>query len=482
MRQVQWLKLLRKYFHILLLRPIIKLIFGVNVVGGENFDDLKQFIIIANHNSHLDVLLLFNILPVPAIVTTRPIAEETYFIRNRFIFNLVKFALDPIWVKRGKQEKHEDPFLDTKVSLDAGENIIIFPEGSRGEPGEMVKFKSGIGRLVQQYPDIPIIPVFLSGPEKVLPKNSWLLLPFWNQVTVGPPQYCAGVHHQITRFLENILIELSQSQSARRHKRHTEDLRKPLSITFLGIDGSGKSTVSKMIAEKYSGNMRTCLISDSIEFFEGGTLQSVQQLNKERFRQAIGSYAKTAKSLKMYKIPKLTELILRNSLFTEVQKWYNPDLIVMDGSPLLNLIAWAILYKGDALTDENCLKLITILIGKGSDIPMSDQLFEDFPELLYLKRFRLNRMIMPDVIFMIDVLPATSIQRINLRGETKQVHETEEKLTKLRQAYLQLCKVIKTHLENPVQIISGESTQELVAKNCQGIIETVFQNKGDKNE
>jgi len=477
-----WSLVLRKYFHILLLRPVIKLIFGVGVLGKENFDGLKQFIIIANHNSHLDVLLLFKLLPVTAITRTHPMAEEMYFSRSRFVCNLMKFALDPVWVKRGKRDKSEDPFRDTKALLDAGENIIIFPEGTRGEPGEMVKFKSGIGRLVQQYPEIPILPVYLSGPEKVLPKNSWLLLPFWNQVTIGPPQYCVGAHHQITRFLENILTELSQSESIRRHKRSITDNQKPLSITFLGIDGSGKSTVSRTIAERYSNSMRVCLISDNIEIYEGGILQRVQQLNKERFRQAIGSYAKTAKSLKLYKIPKLTELILRNSLFAEVQKWYNPGLIVMDGAPLLNLIAWAILYKGESLTDENCSKLIRILSGTGEEIPLSDNIFSEFQELVYLKRFKLNTLILPDKIFMIDVLPATSIQRINSRGETKQVHETKDKLAKLRHAYLQLCEVIKFQHKNPVHIISGESTQIEVFQNCLELLETSSQNNGENDE
>ena len=61
----------------------------------------------------------------------------------------------------------------------------------------------------------------------------------------------------------------------------------------------------------------------------------------EKLREYIGGYAKKAESLKFYKIPKLTELILRNYLIHEVSRWYLPDLIIIDGSPLLNMIAWA---------------------------------------------------------------------------------------------------------------------------------------------
>ena len=62
--------------HLLLLKPFLKLFFGVNILGRENFDGLDQFMVIANHNSHLDILLLFASLSRKHIPRTRPVAAE----------------------------------------------------------------------------------------------------------------------------------------------------------------------------------------------------------------------------------------------------------------------------------------------------------------------------------------------------------------------------------------------------------------------
>ncbi len=48
---------------------------------------------------------------------------------------------------------------DVSDKLENGHNLIIFPEGTRGEPGELQSFKSGIGRIAEKYRHIPIVPV-----------------------------------------------------------------------------------------------------------------------------------------------------------------------------------------------------------------------------------------------------------------------------------------------------------------------------------
>jgi thymidylate kinase len=224
-----------------------------------------------------------------------------------------------------------------------------------------------------------------------------------------------------------------------------------------GIDGSGKSTLSRIVAKKLSETFRVCLVSDNLEFYENENQKELQPLITEKLREALGRYAKTAKSLKQYKIPKLAEILLRDHILGEVQRWYTPDIIVQDGCPLINLAAWAKLYKEEYFDTEVCAKAIRILTGKREAIRKDDPIFTKFHELAVFRRFRLDHMRLPDAVIFLDVAPAVSIQRILSRGEQRQVHETEEKLAKLREGYLLVTQVVEKEFNIPTRILDGES-------------------------
>ena len=453
----------RIIIHILILRPLLKLFSGITVIGRENLLQLDQYIIIANHNSHLDIFLLFGLIPVRDICRSHAIAAKSYFSQSPILFKVVKFLFSPLFIARGEYSRSKDRLLEIKTMIENKQNIIVFPEGTRGNPGEMQHFKGGIGRLVSEYPGVPIVPVFISGSERALPRSSALLLPFWNYIVVGPPQLCSGEHRDITRHLEKVLTALSLSESARKHKRYTKKKRISRSIAFIGIDGSGKSTVSRMIAQEFSEASTVSLVSDNLELYEQGLLKDLQPFVTENIRHTISKYAKKAKSLKMYKIPKLTELMLRNHLHQELNRWYVSDFVVLDGSPLLNIIAWAALYKKASFDDVVCSKAISILTGNTSGIPQNDIIYKQFPELSYLRYLRLNSMILPDIVIFIDVSSETACKRIDIRGDQKQVHENVEKLAELREAYLTVCDIIRRQLNIPVLIIDGNNSREEVA-------------------
>jgi hypothetical protein len=214
-----------------------------------------------------------------------------------------------------------------------------------------------------------------------------------------------------------------------------------------------------------------CLVTDTLEFYEGAQPREIQPLMTERLREAVGQYAKTAKSLKHYKVPKLTELLLRDHVAAEAERWYSPEILVLDGSPLLNLAAWAKLYKEEAFNAEACAVALRILSGHGDAAPHDDPVFADFPELAALRRLHLAHMRLPDMVVMLDVEPAISVARIARRGEKRQVHETEEKLAKLREAYLLICDVVRQEFGIPTLVLAGDQSIEALTDEAHAFVE-----------
>jgi 1-acyl-sn-glycerol-3-phosphate acyltransferase len=142
-------------------------------------------ILAGNHNSNLDALAIMSLMPLKLLPRLRPVAAMDYFysseLRAWFANNIVGI----IPVKRGSGKEGGNPLALAEEALDRGEILIIFPEGSRGEPEALQAFKKGIGHLARARPKVPVVPVFMQGLGKALPKGSTLFVPFNVVVSVG---------------------------------------------------------------------------------------------------------------------------------------------------------------------------------------------------------------------------------------------------------------------------------------------------------
>jgi 1-acyl-sn-glycerol-3-phosphate acyltransferase len=129
-------------------------------------------------------------------------------LRSWFATNIIGI----IPVKRGSGKEGGNPLLLAEQALDRGEILVLFPEGTRGEPETLQAFKKGIGHLACARPHVPVIPVFMHGLGKALPRGSTLLVPFNVIVSVGEPLYGTESYNKFVTSLEQAMTALAAQE------------------------------------------------------------------------------------------------------------------------------------------------------------------------------------------------------------------------------------------------------------------------------
>jgi 1-acyl-sn-glycerol-3-phosphate acyltransferase len=182
--------------------PLFLKLVGVKIVPKKPLQPNRQYIIVANHNSHIDTMALMSSIPLKDLNRTHPVAAATYFGKNSWLAVLSKLFVNTILIKRS-EEGGESTALDVLGNfLSKGHSLIIFPEGSRGEPEKMQAFRKGIGVLL--YPHIPYIPVYIQGTGKILPKGERLIVPYDAIVHFGQATFCKA------QTVEAIVVEVEK--------------------------------------------------------------------------------------------------------------------------------------------------------------------------------------------------------------------------------------------------------------------------------
>ncbi|ANF81743.1 acyl-phosphate glycerol 3-phosphate acyltransferase [Acinetobacter sp. NCu2D-2] len=150
--------------------------------------ELKQRIYYANHNSHIDFILLWSSLPTPLRRRTRPVAASDYWLKDGFRRFLIEDTFSGITIQRTRTDT-QDPLQSVKDVLQSGDSIIFFPEGTRNldDDIELLAFKSGLYHLYQNHPHVEIIPVWISNLKRVMPKGALIPLPLLSTVSFGQP-------------------------------------------------------------------------------------------------------------------------------------------------------------------------------------------------------------------------------------------------------------------------------------------------------
>jgi 1-acyl-sn-glycerol-3-phosphate acyltransferase len=145
---------------------LVKALYRLRVADIENIPDDGPAIVVCNHVSYMDALILGGAIPRPVrFVMHRRIYRIPVM---HWLFRTAKAI--PITGAREDPGQMERAFAEIEAALDAGEVVGIFPEGALTRDGDIAAFKSGIERILAARP-VPVIPMAL--------RNMWTSM--WSQ-------------------------------------------------------------------------------------------------------------------------------------------------------------------------------------------------------------------------------------------------------------------------------------------------------------
>ncbi len=173
-------------FFALLVRPALLLFTGLRATGREHLPQAGPAVVAPNHNSHLDIVAVMSLFPLRMLHRVRPVAAADHFLKPGLIGWLARNILAIIPIDRSGKGA-EAALAPVEAAIRRGEILIIFPEGTRGEPEVMQRFRRGVSVLASDFPEMPFVPVWLGGLGKALPRGQWRFVPFAAEARIGAP-------------------------------------------------------------------------------------------------------------------------------------------------------------------------------------------------------------------------------------------------------------------------------------------------------
>lgn len=194
----------------------------------------------ANHVSHADFVALWTGLDPATRAITRPVAGADYWEASGIRSWLIHKVFRGVLVERSAPPPPK-PSLSTKqdgigptgvgqsgagpeesavltrlaAPLKAGENLILFPEGTRNlTDAKLLRLRSGIYNLLGLVPEAEVVPLWITHMDRILPKGALVPVPLNCRLSFGPPlERIPG--EERAAFLERLSAAILACEGAR---------------------------------------------------------------------------------------------------------------------------------------------------------------------------------------------------------------------------------------------------------------------------
>ena len=173
------------------------------VNGTEHLEPGQSYVVVANHQSLVDIYLIFGATPLDIIWVMKQELRRIPFL------GVACEAMGYIYIDRVNTEAALHSIEAAKHRIRDGVCVVFFPEGTRSRDGTLGSFKRGAFYLATEL-GLPILPVTIRGTNEILPSDSTALMPGHAQVTIHKPvesdnldarELTTLVHRQMTQAL-----------------------------------------------------------------------------------------------------------------------------------------------------------------------------------------------------------------------------------------------------------------------------------------
>lgn len=167
------------------MKAYLRLYHRLRVQGAEHLPPAPPYVLIGNHASHLDAIVMAAPLPWRQRDRVFPIAAGDVFFEVPAIAAFAAFLVNclPLW--RHNAGRHALEELSRRL-VEESCVYVLFPEGRRSPDGTLLPFREGLGMLVAGRP-VPVVPCWIEGAQRALPRGAWVPRPRRITLRIGAP-------------------------------------------------------------------------------------------------------------------------------------------------------------------------------------------------------------------------------------------------------------------------------------------------------
>lgn len=174
-----------------MMRTYLALYHRTSVVGREHIPVKPPYVMVANHSSHLDVMMMVSVQRWQLRDKVFPLAAGDFFFETPAMATFATMCINALPLWRRNCGRHVLGELRNRLISEPCV-YVLFPEGTRSTNGKLGPFKAGLGMLVANT-DVPVVPCHISGASEALPKGKHWPRPRHIRLTIGEPLSFAGL-------------------------------------------------------------------------------------------------------------------------------------------------------------------------------------------------------------------------------------------------------------------------------------------------